>query len=338
MNKAPGSEEVSRELIVGTVALMILLAMAYFTIVVGRQKFWQTTYPIQVYFDNVMGLRDGDDAILRGMPDGKVRGLKIVSNEVCVTAELMHPPEFRTDYRIRVMSTSVLGGHTLEIVEGSLTAPLLPPGTRLHGERPVNLLDEATDAIREVRFALTGSGIVSNLAWTVVNLRDVTDRVRDGHGTVGKLLADESVYNDLQAALKDVRDTAGQLKQITTKVNQGEGTIGKLLADDTVYRDIRGVSSNLLAISDRLERGEGTLGKLLSSDDRIYRDVAASVASISNITARLERGDGLLGKLLTDESLATNAVQAVSALRSAIDDFRETSPVISFSSFLFGAF
>ena len=47
---------------------------------------------------------------------------------------------------------------------------------------------------------------------------------------------------------------------------------------ERVYRDIRGVSSNLLAISDRLERGEGTLGKLLSSDDRVYRDVAARLA------------------------------------------------------------
>ena len=326
------------ELIVGTVALMILLAMAYFTIVVGRQAFWLKTYPIDVYFENVMGLRDGDNVAMRGMIVGKIRSLLLVSNEVLVVSDLERELQFHRDYRIRVVFTSVLGGRQLEIEEGSLASPLLPPGTRLRGERPVDLIDSANGMVSDIRSMINEGGVASNLAATVANLKDVSDRLQRGEGTIGRLLVDDGMYVQLQGTLKNANDVMAQLKTVTSKLSQGEGTVGKLLMDDHIYKDIEKTTANLRELTDRVNAGEGTLGKLLAKDDSMYRDLAATAASLSNITARVERGDGLLGKLITDETLATNVQQTIQELRAAIDDFRETSPVVSFSSFLFGTF
>ena len=46
----------------------------------------------------------------------------------------------------------------------------------------------------------------------------------------------------------------------------------------------------------------------------------------------------MLGKLVNDESLYNEIKAAVGELRATVDDYRETSPVVSFTSLLIGAF
>ena len=339
MNMPPKRRsDMSMELIVGTVALMILLAMAYFTIVVGRQAFWRKTYPVDVRFENVMGLRDGDNVVIRGMSVGKVRSILLVSNEVLVVSDLEREMVFRRDYRILVVFTSVLGGRQLEINEGSPASPLLPPGVRLHGEQPVDLIDSANAMVSDVRNMINEGGVASNLAATIANLKGISDRLKNGEGTIGRLLGEEGLYLQFQSTMKDAGEVLAQIKTVTTKLSQGEGTVGKLLMDDRVYKDIEKTTTNLRELTDRVNAGEGTLGKLLSKDDSMYQNLSATACSLSNITAHIERGDGLLGKLITDNQMADDVKQAIQELRAMIDDFRETSPVVSFSSFLFGTF
>ena len=127
-------------------------------------------------------------------------------------------------------------------------------------------------------------------------------------------------------------------KRKKQKLNHGEGTLGKLLSDDSVYKDVQTIAANLKELSQRLADGQGTLGKLLSKDDTLYKDLSQTAVSLKNITARLEKGEGLLGKLLTDDSLYTEAKQALGEVRAAIDDFRETAPITTFTSLVFGAF
>jgi phospholipid/cholesterol/gamma-HCH transport system substrate-binding protein len=80
------------------------------------------------------------------------------------------------------------------------------------------------------------------------------------------------------------------------------------------------------------------LGKLLSSDDQLYKDIAATADSLKTITAKIQKGEGMLGKLVNDESLYNDVKSAVNEVRLAVDDFRETSPVVSFTTLLIGAF
>lgn len=338
-NKPPKRHnDISMELIVGTVALMILLALSYFTIVVGRQAFWRKTYPMEVYFDSVMGLRDGDNVVIRGMTVGKIRSLTLVSNEVLVVSDLSRMLQMHRDYRIRVVFTSVLGGRQLEVSEGSADAPLLPPEARLHGDPPVDLIDDAAAMIKDVRNMINEGGVASNISATAANLSAISGRLKRGEGTIGRLLVEDGVYVQLQGTMTEASNALAQIKVVTTKLSQGEGTLGKLLMDDRVYKDIEKTTANLRDVTDRVNAGQGTLGKLLARDDSMYLNLLATARSLSNITARVENGDGLLGKLIGDETLATNVQQTIQELRAAIDDFRETSPVVSFSSFLFGTF
>ena len=56
------------------------------------------------------------------------------------------------------------------------------------------------------------------------------------------------------------------------------------------------------------------------------------------ITDRLERGEGLLGQLMSDDGEIGKQVNGLlKDGRDMLDDYRETSPVSTFSSIFFGA-
>ena len=317
---------------------MMLLALGYFTIVLGRVKLFETKYPVEVEFADVMGLRKDDNVVLRGMTIGKVRSLKQADNKVLVVAMLDSPVRLKRDYKITIVTTSILGGRYMEIKEGAPGEPALDASIMPQGEKPYDLMAEAASAVHEIRQSLNEGGIRTNLERAVASVREISDKINRGDGTLGKLINDDSAYKDLRSIEADIQRVTTNLKDITDKVAKGEGTLGKLIADDSVYTNVQQVASNLREISDRLNQGEGTLGKLLSKDDQVYKDVAATAASLKNLTAKIERGEGLLGKLANDETLYANAKQALGELRQAVEDYRETSPVVSFTSLLFGAF
>lgn len=338
MKQSSIDREMTMELIVGTFMFMILLALGYFTIVLGRANLFEKKYPMEVEFADVMGLRKDDNVVLRGMTVGKVKSLHLSDGQVRVLAMLDNPVRLRTDYKIVIVTTSILGGRYMELREGSATAPLLAEGVMPRGETPYDLMAEAAAVVHDIRESLNEGGIRTNLEQAVASVRDIAGKISKGEGTLGKLVNDDGAYQDLRAIEKDIQQVMTNVNKITEKVAKGEGTLGKLVMDDSVYTNVQQVASNLREITDRLEKGEGTLGKLLSKDDQLYRDVAATAESLRNMTAKIERGEGLLGKLINDDSLYGDAKKALGEVRQAVEDYRETSPVVSFTSLLFGAF
>jgi phospholipid/cholesterol/gamma-HCH transport system substrate-binding protein len=67
------------------------------------------------------------------------------------------------------------------------------------------------------------------------NLRDVSDRIAGGRGTLGTLVKDEPEDGGIRAASRDLQAAMANLRSITEKIDEGEGTIGALIADPTIY-------------------------------------------------------------------------------------------------------
>lgn len=305
------NKELSIEVLVGFFMFIILIALGVFTIILSRQNFLQKRYPVAVIFDEVSGLREGDPVFLRGMKVGVVKSTALDNSHVVVRADLDAPVQFREGYKVEVVASSMLGGKQLKIYEGPLNAPPLPEDTSIAGTTPTDILEE--------------------LGAAVAGIREMTDKVSAGQGTLGKLIHDEAVYNNLQETLTHLRD-------VSAKLAKGEGTVGKLLNDETVYNDLKSTMSNLQDVSGRLANGEGTLGRLLSKDEQLYQDLSASMANIRSITDKIGSGEGTLGRLVNDDEIYVEAQKLLGELRAAIDDMRETSPVTTFSTVVFGAF
>jgi phospholipid/cholesterol/gamma-HCH transport system substrate-binding protein len=331
MKKEWQVRETTTEVVVGAFVLMVLLGLGYFTIILTRENLFQKKFTREVLFTDVMGLRDGDSVVVRGMPVGKVKSLDLKQDGVHVLLSLDQDIRPHDDYKIIIISTSILGGRYLEIKEGQ-AEHLVSDGVVLRGEVPQNLMEDAAEAVSAIKKGLTEGGIIDNLKKTLADISQVAERLNQGKGTLGKLLSeDDTIYADLKA-------TTASLKEITGRLERGEGTLGKLFSkDDQLYRDVSETAASLKNITAKIEHGEGTLGKLMSKDDSIYTDLKETLGSLKNITAKIEKGEGTLGKLVNDDTAYQEMTRTLGDARAAIDDFRENTPVVTFTSILLGA-
>ncbi|MFA5689339.1 MAG: MlaD family protein [Kiritimatiellales bacterium] len=307
----PKNRTLNIEVLVGFFVFLTLIVLGIFTIVLSRKNFFKEYYPLAVHFEEIGGLRPGDNVFLRGTKVGVVKTTDLTHGGVFVHADLDVAVQLRTGYRIEITDSSLLGGKQMKIYEGPLTAGPIPADAGVYGITPVNVFDDLGIAVAEIK--------------------DMIKDVSAGEGTLGKLMKDDQVYNNLNAITEDLR-------QVSERLAAGKGTIGKLLSEDeTLYADLQTTMGNVREITDKLKSGEGTLGKLIQ-DEEVYVNIHSMLANFSKISDDLANGEGTLGKLMTDDSIYIEAQQLLAELRAAIDDMRETSPVTTFSTILFGAF
>lgn len=303
--------EISIEILVGLFMFTVLIALGVFTIVLSRENFLKKSYNYEFVFSEVSGLKEGDNVYLRGMNIGRVKQTTLEDSQVHVYVTLNVPIHLRLGYRIEVVNASMLGGKYLKIYEGPENAPPLGNNVTILGSPPVDVIEELGQAVKGIQAMI--------------------DSVNQGKGTLGKLLNDDTMYNNMVSVSED-------LKMVGDRLEKGEGTIGKLFKDEEVYNDVHRLTANLREISDRLAAGKGTLGQLLSNDSSVYDDFGATMKSVRSITEKVDKGKGTLGKLVDDSTLYDQATLMVKDMRAAIDDLREASPITSFSSVVFGAF
>jgi phospholipid/cholesterol/gamma-HCH transport system substrate-binding protein len=109
--------------------------------------------------------------------------------------------------------------------------------------------------------------ILEDLRVVSHNLREVSDRVAGGRGTLGSLVADSGDGGDLTVAMQDLKVSVANLRAISDKINQGEGTVGALLADPTIYERLVSIldgaqrSFLLRSLIRGLGDGKGTTSK-----------------------------------------------------------------------------
>lgn len=254
--------ELSMEVLVGTFMFVALLSLCVFTIILSRENVFRKTFPFEVVFADVMGLRDGDNVVMRGMTIGKVKAMALKDDGVHVVAALQRQIQLRKGYQVDVIMSSVLGGRYLQISEGDAGAEAIAADATIKGKQP----------------------------------------------------------KDVMALASDV---ASDLKEITAKINGGQGTIGKLINDDRLYNDARDVVAEL---------------KAAVKDRGLVRNLEVTMANLNEISDKINHGEGTLGLLVNDESLYLEVKQMIGDIRATVDDIRETSPIVTFSSIFFGAF
>jgi len=77
--------------------------------------------------------------------------------------------------------------------------------------------------------------VLEDLRTVAHNLREVSNRLAGGRGTLGSLVADSGDEGELKLTLQDLRAAVANLKAISQKINEGEGTVGALITDPAIY-------------------------------------------------------------------------------------------------------
>jgi phospholipid/cholesterol/gamma-HCH transport system substrate-binding protein len=322
------------ELKIGLVSVFaLLMAILLVFTLSGEGGFFWDRYAVKATFSSVAGLKAGAPVRLAGVEVGSVTGLAFVGDRVDVVMAVnrAHQRRITSNSVASLGSVSLLGEAAIDITASSDGAPV-PEWGYIRSGRPVGTIgDVATQA---------GAGLEE--------LTAVVAGLRAGRGTLGRLLADDSLYRelgDLVAAaeavarsINDGRGTLGRLATspaaaealerslanldaVTARIRAGEGSLGRLLADEALSTSLTSAGANLDAITGRISRGEGTAGKLVTEEE-LYERLNSMANRLDNVMAALERGQGTAGQLLQDRQLYENMNGAIGEIRKLVSDIR----------------
>jgi phospholipid/cholesterol/gamma-HCH transport system substrate-binding protein len=296
------------------VGLFFLLGLALlwvtFESLNGGRVFKQKGYPLVARFDNLKGLHDGDDIMMAGVRIGSVKQTRLVDRRAEAVLNIQPDINIPEDAVATVATSSLLGSNHLEVSMGSAGTPILKPGAEIKTQKTVDMneviakLGSLGDRLEQIATDIgknLGGGPDGNLftkldklvtdngpklTETVSNLQDITAKIRNGEGTLGKLVNDTKLHDDLLASVGEIRGAASDARafiangqSIIEQVKSGKGAVGALVFDVQTGDDIKLTVKNLREVSDKLNNGQGTLGKLLN-DDSLLREAQGTMHKV----------------------------------------------------------
>ena len=296
------------------VGLFFLLGLALiwvtFETLTGGKLFRQDGYTITAAFESVKELKNGDEVRMAGVKIGVVEKTKLNSERRRAEAIL----RIDTGVKIPIDATAtismggLIGTNYIGVDLGSPGAPALAPGdeikTRVTPDLNTimadigNLGQKLEGALGSFGNAMGGNGkepglfqkldklVTDNqekVTTTMANLQDITTKVNHGEGTLGKLVNDPALHDQLLAAIQDIKSAAAGAKDfmanaqaIVDQVKSGKGTLGALVYDETAATDLKTTVANFRAVSDKIAKGEGSLGKLIN-DDALFQSAQSTL-------------------------------------------------------------
>ena len=300
---------------------------------------------LKSYFDNAGGLRIGAPVRLQGVDVGNITGVRVVSDKPLTPVEIRmkvttkYRSNMRKDSVTSLSTAGVLGETYIDIDSSHAKGPEVSNGDVLATRETPDIQDvvrasqgtlQNLDALlkrtdRVLAFVESGQGSIGKLIYdpqlynqlanTVTEFKGIVDEIRNGQGSLGKLVSNDDAYNQLMAAV-------AKLNAIVDDLQQGKGTAGKLLKDAALYNNANDTIANVKKITDDINAGKGSLGKL-TKDDALAKKLDNTITKLSLLTDRLEAGEGSAGKLFKDPSLYNNADQMLIETRQLVKSIRE---------------
>lgn len=288
--------------------LGLALAWITFESLNGGRLFKKPGYTLVAGFANLKGLKTGDEIRMAGVKVGAVELTRLAGHRVEALLAIEPGVKIPADAVASVEQSSLLGSNYLGVTFGTPGLELLKDGDEISTKATVDMSEvisqlgtlgsKLEQVVGEIGKSLGTDGenggvfqridklVADNgpkLTETISNLQDLSAKIKAGEGTLGKLVNDPRLHDDLlasvteiKAAATDARTFMSDTKGIVADVKAGKGTLGLLLYDDATAGSLKVSMKNLREVSDKLNNGQGTLGKLIS-DDSLYLDVQSTM-------------------------------------------------------------
>jgi len=263
--------------------------------------FKQTGYNLVAGFDNLKELKQGDEVRMAGVKIGSVERTRLAGRRAEAVLRIDPGVKIASDATATIVMAGLIGTNYIGLDLDSPGAPVLTDGSELRTKVTPDINAIMTElgglgqklegALGSITTTVSGDGktpglfqkldrlVTANsekMDTTMSNLASATDKINKGEGTLGKLLNDSKLHDELVATVSEIKGAAADAKtfvadaqSLVNQVKSGKGTLGTLIFDETAGNDLKVVTHNLRDISDKIAKGEGTLGKLLN-DDSLY--------------------------------------------------------------------
>ena len=300
----------------GALLLVTLVLLALGIFFVGQVgHVFGDRYRLVTLMESGAGLVPGAAVQLAGQNVGQVDRIEWIEPEerpetgeavavwLAVNEEVQN--QIRADSRARLRTQGLLGDQVIDIRPGSPAARVLEPGDT-----------RASDAALDYQQILEqASGAVTNLTRLTGRLEELTRRLLEGEGSLGRLVTDETLYRRLTRL-------SAELTRFLEAARSGDGSLGQLLSDRELYDRMVSVTASLDSLTAGVARGEGSLGRLVASDS-LYRELRSVAVRSDSLLHRLEEGRGSAGRLMSDDGLYEELLKTLTDFNALLADLRE---------------
>ncbi len=303
------------------IGLFVALAVLAAAIILERVGSFESLQPgkhVNALFNNVQDLKIGDRVRMAGVEVGRVQDIQLTNNKVLVMMKVRPAAEIKTDSTATIKFTGLLGQNFVAVDFGTPQGEPLKDNQFIATGETADLsavmqkIDKVAEGVENVTKSFTGFKIDTlvgplrdfinankdPLTATISNVQvmssQISSQIDQGHGTLGKLIKDERLYDTALSTVSNLQDTATEIKstvadarKVIDDVKGGQGTVGKLVTDDTLYRQTTSSMSNLNQILQKVNQGQGTVGKLVN-DQEFYRNAKLTLQKLDQATESLE--------------------------------------------------
>ena len=255
----------------------ILFVVAVYMIGQGKDLF-KKTFTISAYFQNVNGLQNGNNVRYAGIDIGTVKSINMVNDstiKVDMNIEEKIIQHIKKDAIATIGSDGLVGNMIVNIVPGKGTASIIENGDIIESFSKIG----ADDILSTLS---VGS---ENAALLTVDLLKITTEMLEGEGTIGLLLNDtimaqdlkQSVYN-LKTASKGATKAINELTDIISSIKTNDDSVLGMVLNDSIS------GKQLKSIVNNLETSSNEINSILNNINTVVNDLNSSEGAYNYIT------------------------------------------------------
>jgi phospholipid/cholesterol/gamma-HCH transport system substrate-binding protein len=301
------------QLKVGALILVALVILGVAILKLGNAgNLFGKRYRLVAYVASASGLRIGGPVTVAGQLAGSIKDIQFLPVDTDTTRNLKLIVEVnsalreqvRQDSRAKIKTMGLLGDKVFDITVGT------PKYRALH-EGDTLVIAPSIDYEAVVQQA---SGAISEVVRLTRDLSKVTSSINRGEGTLGQLVTNRQLYDQLNATLS-------RTSALMARLENPRGTIGRLLDDPSLYNSLNRAVASADTVISQINSGSGSVGKLLR-DDTLYIHLNSVVARADSLVSAMSSGNGTIKKLFTDQQLYDQLVKTVTELNNVLVEVR----------------
>jgi len=301
------------QLKVGALILIAIIILGFAALKLGQAgNLFGKRYHLVSYVGNASGLRIGGPVTVAGQLAGSIKDIKFLppDNDTTRNLELLVEVNYglrdqvREDSRAKIKTLGLLGDKVYDISVGTPRHRILKDGDTL----------AVAPSMDYEAVVVQASAAINEVVGLTRDLKQVTAGINRGEGTLGQLVTNRQLYDQLNSTLS-------RTSALMARLENPRGTIGRLLDDPTLYTNLNRAVASADTVIASINRSNGTVGKLLR-DDTLYVHLVSVVARADSLVGSMSNGNGTMQKLFTDQQLYDQLVKTVTELNNVLIDVR----------------
>lgn len=244
--KANASQKIKTG-IFATAGILILVVGIF--LIGSKKNMFGDTFMIYGTFNNVGGLEVGNNIRFAGINVGTVDDIRIVSDTTIRVDMLMKEevrPFLKADALASIGGDGLMGDKLVTIASGSANeVRLLTKGSRIRTINPVDF----------ERVITQFTNVADNAEVITRELAGMAVQIREGNGTVSKLLYTDDLSRSLEATADNAKLITGSLAGIAAHIQSGRGSVGSLIYTDSLANALESAGTKADAAMSTIQEG-----------------------------------------------------------------------------------